>query len=206
VLERELPGLAVPRPRADLVEEIRDEKPVPMLLLANRKRGWGYWDERSRDWDLRVDVALLGYAYGGVAIDLESTPHELRKFEDGRIVVRRRDRAAEQAAQKRLEAFGLHDFADFGGVAGDAARIAYGFPDGQQDWPGFVYDELPQLELEGWQIEFEDGFRHRVVDGGGEWTAELEDGGGWWFLFDLGIEIEGQRVPLLPVLTALLAQ
>ena len=72
------------------------------------------------------------------------------------------------------------------------------------DWPGFVYDAVPQLEREGWRIEVEDSFRHRVVDGGGEWTAELEESGGWWFSLDLGIEVDGERVPLLPVLTALL--
>ena len=134
LLERELPGLAVPPPRADLVEEIRDEPPVPMLLLANRKRSWTYWDARSRDWDQRVDVALLGYAYGGVMIDVDTAPQELRKFEDGRIVVRRRNRAAERKAQKRLEAFGLRDFDDFDAIADDADRIAYSFVDGHQHW------------------------------------------------------------------------
>ena len=66
---------------------------------------------------------------------------------------------------------------------------------------------MPQLEREGWRIDVEDTFRHRVVDGGGEWTAEVEEGGGgWWFALDLGIEIDGERVALLPVLTALLAR
>jgi SNF2 family DNA or RNA helicase len=88
----------------------------------------------------------------------------------------------------------------------DPGRIAFGFPEGQQDWPGFVYDAVPQLEREGWLIAFEDSFRHRVVDGGGEWTAELEEGSGWWFSLDLGIEVDGQRVALLPVLTSLLAR
>ena len=52
----------------------------------------------------------------------------------------------------------------------------------------------------------EDSFRYRVVDGGGEWTAEVEESGGWWFSLDLGIEVDGERVPLLPVLTGLLAR
>ena len=65
---------------------------------------------------------------------------------------------------------------------------------------------MPQLEREGWRIEVEDSFRYRVVDGGGEWTAEVEENGGWWFSLDLGIEVDGERVPLLPVLTALLAR
>ena len=55
---------------------------------------------------------------------------------------------------------------------------------------------MPQPRTEGWRIEFEDGFRHSVVDGGGEWTAELEEDSGWWFSLDLGIDVDGERVAL----------
>ena len=79
-------------------------------------------------------------------------------------------------------------------------------PREQWDWPDFVYGAVPQLEGEGWRIEVEDGFRHTVVDGGGEWDAELQQDEGWWFSLDLGIEVDGERVALLPVLTSLLAR
>jgi superfamily II DNA or RNA helicase len=206
VLERDLPGLALPRPRADLVEDIRKDPPVPTLVLAKRKRSWSYWELRSKNWDEDIDLALLGYSYGGTVIDPNDARSELRTVEEGRIVVRRRHRAAERAVRERLEAFGLHALERFETRNRDPGRIAFGFPEGQQDWPGFVYDAVPQLEREGWLIAFEDSFRHRVVDGGGEWTAELEEGSGWWFSLDLGIEVDGQRVALLPVLTSLLAR
>jgi superfamily II DNA or RNA helicase len=149
---------------------------------------------------------LLGYAYGDTLIGGEDAPHEQRKVEDGRIVVRRRDPAAERSAQDRLEALGLRAIETFSSTGTDGGRIPFTFLDGRGDWPGFVYDAVPQLEREGWRIEVEDGFRHRVVDAGGEWTAEVEENGGWWFSLDLGIEIDGERVPLLPVLTGLLAR
>ena len=69
-----------------------------------------------------------------------------------------------------------------------------------------MYDAVPQLEREGWRIEFEDGFRHPVVDGAGDWTAELGEASGWWFSLDLGIMVAGERVALLPVLSSLLAR
>ena len=108
-------------------------------------------------------------AYGGTPIDLDNAPRELRTVEDGKIVVRRRDLGAERAAKKRLEGFGLPRFeaAD----TGDAGHIASASSTTPTAWPRFVYDAVPQLEREGWRIEIEDGFRHRVVDGGGEWTA-----------------------------------
>src|SRR5262249_58637602 len=68
-LERELPGLALPSPRADIVEEIRKDPPVPLLTLVRRRRGWGYWGVRTSDWDDNVDLALLAFGYGGVGVD-----------------------------------------------------------------------------------------------------------------------------------------
>ena len=52
----------------------------------------------------------------------------------------------------------------------------------------------------------EEGFHHRVVDGGGEWMAGVEEGSGWWFSLDLGVEIDGATVPLLVFVYKLLAQ
>jgi len=206
LLERDLPDLVLPPPRTDLVEEIRNDPPVPTLTLANRPRRRNYWEIWGKDWEERVDVALLAFAYGDTVIGGDDTAREQRKVEDGRIVIRRRDPAAERTAQDRLEAFGLRAIETFDPGAVDGGRAPFAFIDGRGDWPGFVYDAVPQLEREGWRIDVEDGFRHRVVDGGGEWTAEIEENGGWWFSLDLGIEIDGERVPLLPVLTGLLAR
>jgi superfamily II DNA or RNA helicase len=206
ILERDLPSLALPRPRTDLVEDIRKEPPVPTLVLAKRKRSWSYWELRSKNWDENIDLALLGYSYGGAVINPDDPRSELRTLEEGRIVVRRRDRAAERAARKRLKGFGLHALETFEERGRNADRIVFSLPDGGAGWPGFVYEVVPQLEREGWRIEIEEGFRYRVVDGDGEWTAELEEGGGWWFSLDLGIELDGGRVALLPVLTSLLAR
>jgi superfamily II DNA or RNA helicase len=205
-LERELPSLALPRPRSDIVEELRKDPPVPILTLVQRRRGWNYWGVRTSEWDDNVDLALLGFSYGGTAIHPEDRRNELRAFEDGRIVVRRRDRSTERAALKRLRELGLQAVETFEAQDRDEDRIAFGFAEVQRDWPNFVYDAVPQLEREGWRIEFEDGFRHRIVDGAGEWTAELEEGSGWWFSLDLGIVVDGERVALLPVLSSLLAR
>ncbi len=205
-LERELPGVTLPRPRSDIVEEVRKDPPVPILTLVQRKRGWNYWGVRTKEWDDNVDLALLGFSYGGIAVDPDDRRNELRAFEEGRIVVRRRNRSAERAALKRLQELGLQAVETFEAQERDEDRIAFGFAEGQRDWPNFVYDAVPQLEREGWRIEFENGFRHRVVDGAGEWTAELQEDSGWWFSLDLGIVVEGERVPLLPVLSSLLAR
>jgi SNF2-related domain/SWIM zinc finger len=206
VFDRDLSGLALPRPRSDFVEEIRKDPPVPTLMLFSRKRSWSYWEPRSKNWDDGIDLALLGFTYGGTTIDPDDRRSELRAFEEGRIIVRRRNRAAERAALGRLEGFGLRDIETFEERRRDAGRMAFGFSEGQPDWPSFIYDVVPQLEREGWQIAAEESFRHHVVDGAGEWTAELEEGAGWWFSLDLGIDVDGERLALLPVLMSLLTR
>ena len=101
-------------------------------MLANRQRRRNYWEFWGKDWDERIDVALLGYAYGGTLVDADGPLREERKVEDGRIIVRRRDLAAERSAQDRLEAFGLRLIETFGSAAVDAGRISFGFPDGRR--------------------------------------------------------------------------
>ena len=205
VFERDFRGFALPRPPADIVEEVHDAAPVPLLRLANRRHNWSYWAP-SREADGSVDIALLGIAYDGRVIDLAADPEEMRRVEGGRLVVQRRDIAAERAAYDRLQRLGLGPAGDFSKRSGDGAYLALSLREDTAGWPGFVYEAVPLLEAEGWRIEFEDGFRHRVVEGGGDWTAAVSEGSAWWFSFDLGIDVDGERVPLLPVLTALLRQ
>ena len=67
-------------------------------------------------------------------------------------------------------------------------------------WHRFLHREVPALEAEGWRIETDPGFRHRVVEAEGDWEASLGEKSGWWFSLELGIDVGGERVPLLPVL------
>src|SRR5262249_2851357 len=173
--------------------------------LVGRRHGWSPWLP-SHAADESVDIALLGFAYDGRVIDLAGAPDEMRRVEGDRLVIRRRDIAAEQEAFHRLRRLGLGPAGDFNKRGSDGSYIALSLHDDAPGWPAFVHQTVPLLTADGWRIEFEDGFRHRVVDGGGEWTAAVSEGAGWWFSLDLGIDVDGERVPLLPVLTALLRQ
>jgi SNF2-related domain/Helicase conserved C-terminal domain/SWIM zinc finger len=204
VFDRDFRGFDLPRPQADLVEEVCDAPPVPVLRFANRGHHWNYWS--SRGVDDSVDIALLGFAYDGRIIDLAAAPEEMRRVEGGRLLVQRRNIAAERAAHDRVRQQGLGPAGDFGKRTGDSRYLALGLRDAAGGWPSFVHDAVPPLAAEGWRIEFEDGFRHRVVEASGDWTAAVSEGSGWWFSLDLGIEVEGERVPLLPVLADLLQQ
>jgi len=71
-------------------------------------------------------------------------------------------------------------------------------------WQQFIATDLPTLENAGWQIEIAAEFGTRPVEAGSEWQADIADTQDGWFSLDMGIEVEGQRVSLLPILVRLL--
>ncbi len=70
----------------------------------------------------------------------------------------------------------------------------------EREWVSFVGHVAPQLRREGWRIEIPDDFPYAVVEASDEWHAELTDAQARWFNIDLGIDVEGERVALLPLL------
>ena len=190
-----LPDLAVPLPGEDVTEETITAKPVPCLYLTSTtpQPSYGTW----RTSPPITDTAELNFDYGGTIVAPKSLARDIRHVEGRRLLVRRRDERAEQAALRRLRKLGLFEKAD----AGPAARhLTLAMPRGDQ-WPGFVHREIPRLIAEGWRVELAGAFRHRVIDAGGDWQAKIGEGnGGGWFSLDLGIEVEGRRVALLPLL------
>ena len=67
-------------------------------------------------------------------------------------------------------------------------------------WQAFMIEGVPRLQRQGWQIEIDPAFRHRYVRPD-SWRVEAQ----WlerdWFELRLDVDVEGERVPLLPLLT-----
>lgn len=77
-------------------------------------------------------------------------------------------------------------------LAGDAA------------WLRFMQSELPRLRAQGWQIEYAENFAFDLLPVQ-HWYATVENASERdWFELELGIEVDGQRLSLLPILLNLL--
>ncbi len=127
--------------------------------------------------DERV-AAEFSFAYG----DDEVREHDSRReFRLGSAVWPRRTTFEAQAAERFRE---LH----------------LGPDTSEREWVSFVGHIAPQLRREGWRIEIPDDFPYAVVEAAEEWHAELTDAEARWFNIDLGIDVEGERIPLLPLL------
>jgi len=69
-------------------------------------------------------------------------------------------------------------------------------------WPDFMIHALPKLRAAGWEIEMMPDFRHNVLQVE-SWEADVTETENGWFDLDMGIMVEGRRLPLAPLLAAL---
>ena len=206
-LTGELAHLGVPPPWPDVVEEVRTEAPVPFLRLLTVKlpRVDWYSQSRKRGADPTIDLAVLNFQYDGVPLRFQSAPDERRQVEGHRVIVRRRDKVREHAAHQRLLAEGFLAAARPPGLKGNDG-IVLASQAGSLDWPSFLHRTLPVLQSDGWRVDIDASFRPEVVESDGDWQLDLSQEGAWWFSLDLGIEVAGERVSLLPHLVHLLHQ
>src|SRR5579863_401811 len=110
-------------------------------------------------------------------------PRDSIRIEDGEnLTVWPRNRSFERTAEERL------------------ARLDFP-PFGEDAWLQFLERDAPQLRFDGWKIETTPSFPFRIVEAGDDWSAEAYDSGAaQWFELELGIDVDGTRVSLLPVL------
>lgn len=195
----------LPLPAEDASARLRqiEQPPQPVLQLETlRTHGHRPWRDYAYSFGGGpFDVAHVFFRYG----DAELKPHHDSDFvtlPDGETVrVRRRPEEEERAIAalgecglKKIPANTLNTFGSppdsIWGLAGESA------------WYGFMQECVPRLRAAGWQVEFPEDFRHHVVEVDA-WDAELIESDDGWFDLDMGILVEGERLPLAPLLATL---
>jgi superfamily II DNA or RNA helicase len=147
------------------------------------------------------DVAKVIFRYADADIRPEEKSAFITLPEGETVRLQRRPEAEAKALEALLES-GLqkvpgHTLYTFG----SPPEGLYGLAD-EAAWSPFMQHGVERLREAGWQIEFPDDFRHHVIEVDG-WEAELLDAGNGWFDLDMGILVEGERLPLAPLLAGL---
>ena len=70
-------------------------------------------------------------------------------------------------------------------------------------WREFIQNTLPELEQKGWIIEIADSFKLNFQTAQ-NWDAEISESRNDWFEMRFTIEVDGQPLPLLPLITPVL--
>jgi superfamily II DNA or RNA helicase len=179
------PGL--PTPTEVAIREL-GAAPTPRLAL-------------SGDFPHHVSV-LLDFLYEEIAVAANQEEPVLTLERDAELVRIRRDLQAEAAAAARLKAAGLEP------GAGTSQRFtaAHESADSQAAlarWFDFIEQTLPQLESEGWRVEWSRG-EAPLLSHAAAIDAELESSDNDWFGLRFDIEVNGVRMPLLPLVSELI--
>ncbi|MFK7988035.1 MAG: DEAD/DEAH box helicase [Sandaracinaceae bacterium] len=185
-------------------------KPRPVLRLAteqvtiDRSAGYGAMLET-----VETPVIELAFEYGNQRILANDARDRFFQSSQGLMQVVLRDVAGETQARCVLEGFGAVDLECLEGwaVPPDSHASYLLRCDGDvHDYCSFSAWAVPQLRELGWTVETAPGYPYRIVEGELDWFAKVEpdEQRPDWFGLELGIEMDGARVSLLPALVALL--
>jgi len=183
LLLMEFPDLPIPPPVEVPVEDIEGRQPVPCLTLEVTQTG-------EIPYRVRLD-----FDYGPCTVS--AGDHRLVVVMQGENILYRlyRNQEAESLTIAKLEEAGFEPGGDNGGFLPTHQSAGI--------WQRFLKEVLPKLEGEGWRITTMEGFQPRFFDESTMAAVVEEDDAGWFDLrFDL--DIDGQKVPLLPLLVPML--
>ncbi len=179
-------------PPPEQVETIEIKQPPQPRIRFTAEAGSGRDIHRINLDFLYADYALPAHPFN--EIDVLSS--------DKALVRVWRDQSREWAAIERLKAFGFEAFHHESGVGVFFLSMAENLLEAVSRWQDFMAQAVPQLADDGWLIEQDESFQ-LTFHHSDEWHAEIEDGNDWFDLrFD--IEINGEKRPLLPLITSAL--
>ena len=159
-------------------------KPAPHLFLAQEKTD-------------RTISARLCLDYDGAMISAFTTRNDYITRDKETLIVHPRNTRMEQRILRDLEAVGLGPSSD------DAALVPL-----RKDpwfWHEFLHKSVSVLEEKGFVVSHDEELGAFVVETDDDAIdADFMQQGAWWFSLNLGIQIEGKKVPLLPLLVAMI--
>jgi hypothetical protein len=208
---------ASPMPHNEVAEpEISNElppaEPRPVLVVRRiaaqvpqitAKRGIGGWVPRS------IAIAQPFAEYEGCPRRFEmlvrSPAHQWTDEEGVKHTVVRNLRS-ERLLLTDLSSLGFKPFAEaMPGTKTEESTLGYMTPSGDQAlfWAQFLQEQTTKLSESGWRVEVAEDIGFQIHEAGEDkWFSDLQGdkGGKDWFALDLGVEIEGRRITLVPLL------
>ncbi|MDD3352461.1 DEAD/DEAH box helicase [Zoogloea sp.] len=183
------------------------ESPCQPVLSLTTLYCWSWRQHRGYPADFggrEYDVATPFFCYDEARFEAGSTG-ALATLPDGRAVRVKRDLEAEARAWKAFQQAGFLPLKRGWLISpGTLTEGLYGL-ESEDHWAHFFALTAPALQEGGWRIDAPRDFRHRVLVASG-WEVSIEDGDEGWLEVALGVEVEGRRVDLAPMLHAVFRQ
>ncbi|WP_435626476.1 SNF2-related protein [Candidatus Ferrigenium straubiae] len=194
VLRELVPDL--PPPSAGRLRTLKSPL-TPMLLLDTSEPLWMGSFRGYRYGTRELDFARVRFRYGEAILPL-GHPGEFATLQNGETVRVMRDSKAEKRFLNTLGAYGLEEMPGFG-LSGNIGERPVFVLENEKAWPSFMQEMIPRLHKAGWEVIIPQGFRHHVLEVEA-WEAEFGEREDGWFSLNMGIVVNGRRLPLAPLL------
>lgn len=145
-------------------------------------------------------VAELSFRYGSIDIPSGNATDPFVVSDTNEMVYVERSRALEDRLRRALEAVDLH--AQPMAERGAAERWTMA---SVADWLFLLSDKLESLREAGFDVVVDPTFKLELVESE-DWYTDLEPAGHDWFDVELGIQVGGERISLLPLLVQVLGK
>ncbi|WP_350614563.1 DEAD/DEAH box helicase [Pseudomonas sp. HY7a-MNA-CIBAN-0227] len=192
---------AIPPPQKLTERVIDDIEPRACLTLGSHE-SHSYNAAYHRQMPSIEHRAALAYRYGAsLGSDKASTEILLLTGTETQRIQRKP--AAEKSLRKALAGLGFAKVTRKTQALPESAGEMFDLPS-DEAWLNFVEAGLPALRESGWEVIVNPGFYYDVeaVD---HWYADIEESPGReWFDLELGIEVNGERHSLLPIVLNLM--
>ena len=186
----------LPTPRKIPLRENRGHRPIPHLRLRRQPSA------------AARHSLLLDFFYNDDQVPARPS-QPIFTFHTGQGLLRvTRDLDAEAGAAQRLLALGFESATPDNPAAHGPSH--WRSPENHigesaARWSRLLDRDLDILRTEGWQIEIDSDFQLTFLDG--DWSAEIdEQADNDWFNLRFDLELDGQRLPLAPLLAPLIGQ
>lgn len=164
--------------------------------------------------EIEAAVISLRFDYGGTMVSSSDISPKVYGDAKANYQVYDRDQEFEAQARYLVESFGavelscLDDYATVPGSDADYMVQVDGDIHGICTFSAYA---LPQLKNLAWNVSIDSDYKWKVVDAKTEWYANVESDEeekkeGDWFSMELGVNLGGNQVNLLPVLLEYLEQ
>lgn len=194
----------VPQPPLEPVES--DAPPKARFHFTTTKlksRGWSPFP-----WADNIPLLEISFQYGEIIRAWRSLKFDpantLEIVKDGRFFRAKRYRELETALIEAVEATGADLAPDFYPELSASFDAHYSFITAD-DWLRFLDFDLPKLKKLGIDIRFDEDFPYQLATSRGDLSIGLTEGSGIdWLELHAGIDVDGEKVDLAPLLADLI--
>jgi hypothetical protein len=152
-----------------------------------------------------IDALTLEFDYGGVSVPSDDERQFVRVNGPAGPSFVRRNTEAESGAMATLREDGFVQMRVADGAAAKGRLVlVFRGREAAENWHRFVAERVPALQSLGWRCQIEGEFGPRMVEAVGDCDVRVGDAERGSFSLDFGIDIDGVRHPLLPILSRLL--